>query len=69
MWNGLGGKWVNGGEVGEVGGFEGWMSGLGAFHGTCEVKWVGYVGCLTLRVIHFEMGSCFGLGVAERTYT
>ncbi len=34
MWNGLGGKWVNGGEVGEVRGFEGWMSGLGAFHGT-----------------------------------
>ena len=34
MWNGLGGKWVNGGEVGEVGGFEDWMSGLGAFHGT-----------------------------------
>ena len=34
-----------------------------------EVKWVGYLGCLTLRVIHFEMGSCFGLGVAERTYT
>ena len=28
------GKWVNGGEVSEVGGFEGWMSGLGAFHGT-----------------------------------
>lgn len=27
-------NWVNGGEVGEVGGFEGWMSGLGAFHGT-----------------------------------
>ena len=24
-----------------------------------EVKWVGYLGCLTLRVIHFEMGSCF----------
>ena len=55
--------------MGEVGGFEGWMSGLGAFHGTCEVKWVGYVGCLTLRVIHFEMGSCFGWRVAERTYT
>ena len=34
-----------------------------------EVKWVGYLGCLTWRVIHFEMGSCFGLGVAERTYT
>ena len=34
-----------------------------------EVKWVGYLGCLTLRVIHFEMASCFGLGVAERTYT
>ena len=30
----MGGKWVNGGEVGEVGGFEGWMSGFGAFHGT-----------------------------------
>lgn len=27
-------NWVNGGEVGEVRGFEGWMSGLGAFHGT-----------------------------------
>lgn len=24
-----------------------------------EVKWVGSLGCLTLRVIHFEMGSCF----------
>ena len=24
-----------------------------------EVKWVGYLGCLTWRVIHFEMGSCF----------
>ena len=34
-----------------------------------EVKWVGYLGCLTLRVIHFEMGSCFGWRVAERTYT
>ena len=28
MWNGLGVKWVNGGEVGEVRGFEGWMSGV-----------------------------------------
>ena len=34
-----------------------------------EVKWVGYLGCLTWRVIHFEMGSCFGWRVAERTYT
>ena len=24
----MGGMWVNGGEVGEVGGFEGWMSGV-----------------------------------------
>lgn len=24
----MGGKWVNGGEVGEVRGFEGWMSGV-----------------------------------------
>ena len=46
------------------------MGGLEqGFEVTCEVKWVGYLGCLTLRVIHFEMGSCFGLGVAERTYT
>ena len=34
-----------------------------------EVKWVGYLGCLALRVIHFEMALHFCLGVAERTYT
>ena len=34
-----------------------------------EVKWVGYLGCLTWRVIHFEMALTFCLGVAERTYT
>ena len=34
-----------------------------------EVKWVGYLGCLTWRVIHFGMGLYFCLGVAERTYT
>ena len=46
------------------------MSGLEQeFELVCEVKWVGYLGCLTLRVIHFEMGSCFGWRVAERTYT
>ena len=33
-----------------------------------EVKWVGYLGCLTWRVIHFEMGSCFGWRVAERRW-
>ena len=44
------------------------MSGLEqGFEVTDDTEWVGYLGCLTLRVIHFEMGSCFGLGVAERT--
>ena len=63
---------MNGGEVGEVGNLVGdWnLNGrwVGRFMGH-EVKWVGYLGCLTLRVIHFEMGSCFGWRVAERTYT
>ena len=41
---------------------------VGRFMGH-EVKWVGYLGCLTWRVIHFGMGLYFCLGVAERTYT
>ena len=32
-----------------------------------DTEWVGYLGCLTLRVIHFEMALYFCLGVAERT--
>ena len=34
-----------------------------------DTEWVGYLGCLEWWDNHFEMGSCFGLGVAERTYT
>ena len=39
------------------------MGGLEqGFELACEVKWVGYLGGLTLRVIHFEMGLYFWLG-------
>ena len=46
------------------------MGGLEqGFESDDDTQWVGYLGCLELRDIHFEMGLYFCLGVAERTYT
>ena len=46
------------------------MGGLEqGFESDDDTEWVGYLGCLELRDIHFEMALYFGLGVAERTCT
>ena len=52
------GNWVNGGEVGEVGGFEGWMSGWGAFHGTWS-EMGGILGVSNLASYSFWDGFLF----------